>query len=50
MRAPSSTATGRPGADRASLIDAAWAYQRAQDDPRKVWYPGGAGAISVNKR
>jgi UDP-glucose 4-epimerase len=22
------------------MIDDAWAYQRAQDDPRKIWYPG----------
>ena len=30
----------RPRYDLASLIDAAWAYKRAPDDPRKVWYPG----------
>ena len=30
----------RPQYDLAKLIDAAWAYQRAPDDPRKVWYPG----------
>jgi UDP-glucose 4-epimerase len=30
----------RPRYDLAKLIDAAWAYQRAPDDPRKVWYPG----------
>jgi UDP-glucose 4-epimerase len=24
----------------AKLIDAAWTFQRAPDDPRKVWYPG----------
>jgi UDP-glucose 4-epimerase len=30
----------RPGTDLAKLIDAAWTYQRAPDDPRKVWYPG----------
>jgi uncharacterized protein YbjT (DUF2867 family) len=26
--------------DVARLIDAAWDYQRAPDDPRKIWYPG----------
>ena len=30
----------RPHYRLASLIDAAWAYQRAPDDPRRVWYPG----------
>ena len=30
----------RPEYDLAGLIDAAWAYQREDDDPRKVWYPG----------
>jgi nucleoside-diphosphate-sugar epimerase len=30
----------RPRYDLAKLIDAAWAYERAIDDPRKVWYPG----------
>jgi UDP-glucose 4-epimerase len=30
----------RPRYDLRRLIDAAWAYQRAADDPRKVWYPG----------
>jgi nucleoside-diphosphate-sugar epimerase len=30
----------RPEYDLAKLIDAAWDYQRAPDDPRKVWYPG----------
>lgn len=30
----------RPEYDLAKLIDAAWDYQRAADDPRKVWYPG----------
>ena len=28
--------------DLARLIDAAWTYRRPPDDPRKVWYPGGA--------
>jgi nucleoside-diphosphate-sugar epimerase len=30
----------RPVYDLPRLIDAAWDYQRAADDPRKVWYPG----------
>jgi len=30
----------RPQYDTERLIDAAWAYERAPDDPRKVWYPG----------
>ncbi|MAU01990.1 MAG: UDP-glucose 4-epimerase [Anaerolineaceae bacterium] len=30
----------RPDYDLPKLIDSAWAYMRAQDDPRKVWYPG----------
>ena len=30
----------RPQYDLAKLIDSAWTYQRAVDDPRKVWYPG----------
>jgi UDP-glucose 4-epimerase len=30
----------RPRTDLAKLIDAAWTFQRAPDDPRKVWYPG----------
>jgi nucleoside-diphosphate-sugar epimerase len=30
----------RPTYDLARLIDDAWSYQRAADDPRKVWYPG----------
>jgi UDP-glucose 4-epimerase len=30
----------RPRYDLAELIDTAWAYQRAPDDPWKVWYPG----------
>jgi UDP-glucose 4-epimerase len=30
----------RPRTDLASLIDAAWTFQHAPDDPRKVWYPG----------
>jgi nucleoside-diphosphate-sugar epimerase len=30
----------RPEYDLKRLIDAAWEYQRAGDDPRVVWYPG----------
>jgi UDP-glucose 4-epimerase len=30
----------RPAYDLPRLIDAAWDYRRAPDDPRKVWYPG----------
>lgn len=30
----------RPEYDMKRLIDSAWEYVRAQDDPRKVWYPG----------
>jgi nucleoside-diphosphate-sugar epimerase len=30
----------RPAYDMARLIEAAWSYQRAPDDPRTVWYPG----------
>jgi UDP-glucose 4-epimerase len=30
----------RPEYDLEKLIDAAWDYQRAADDPRIVWYPG----------
>ena len=30
----------RPEYDLKKLIDAAFDYQRAEDDPRKVWYPG----------
>ena len=30
----------RPRYDLKRLIDEAWDYQRAPDDPRKVWYPG----------
>ncbi|PWW01958.1 nucleoside-diphosphate-sugar epimerase [Hoeflea marina] len=29
-----------PGYDPIRLVDAAFAYQRAADDPRKVWYAG----------
>lgn len=30
----------RPRYDLAQLIDAAFDYQRADDDPRMIWYPG----------
>jgi UDP-glucose 4-epimerase len=30
----------RPAYTLPKLIDSAWDYTRAQDDPRKVWYPG----------
>ena len=30
----------RPKYDLPKLIEAAWTYERAPDDPRKVWYPG----------
>jgi nucleoside-diphosphate-sugar epimerase len=30
----------RPKYDLERLVDAAWAYERAADDPRRIWYPG----------
>lgn len=30
----------RPRYDLARLIDEAWSYQRAADDPRRIWYVG----------
>jgi UDP-glucose 4-epimerase len=30
----------RPHFDLPKLVESAWAYVRAPDDPRKVWYPG----------
>jgi UDP-glucose 4-epimerase len=30
----------RPEYDMKRMIDSAWDYERAQDDPRKIWYPG----------
>jgi UDP-glucose 4-epimerase len=30
----------RPEYDMKKLIDSAWDYVRAEDDPRKIWYPG----------
>lgn len=30
----------RPQFDLERLIEAAWAYRRAEDEPRRVWYPG----------
>ena len=29
-----------PEYDMKKLIDSAWEYVRAENDPRKVWYPG----------
>lgn len=29
-----------PGYDLGRLVDSAWDYERAAEDPRKVWYPG----------
>jgi UDP-glucose 4-epimerase len=30
----------RPEYDLKKIIDSAWGYQRAEDDPRIIWYPG----------
>ncbi len=30
----------RPGMDMRQLVESAWTYVRAEDDPRIVWYPG----------
>ncbi len=30
----------RPKYDLKKMIDSAWEYQRPQNDPRKIWYPG----------
>jgi UDP-glucose 4-epimerase len=30
----------RPEYDLSRLVDAAWDYERATDDPRTIWYPG----------
>lgn len=30
----------RPRYDLPKMIEAAWTYERASNDPRKVWYPG----------
>jgi UDP-glucose 4-epimerase len=30
----------RPKFDMARMVEAAWTYERAPDDPRVVWYPG----------
>lgn len=30
----------RPAYDMKKMIDSAWDYARAQDDPRTIWYPG----------
>jgi nucleoside-diphosphate-sugar epimerase len=30
----------RPRYDLEKMVEAAWTYRRAADEPRKVWYPG----------
>jgi len=30
----------RPEYDMKKIIDSAWSYKRAPDDPRHIWYPG----------
>jgi nucleoside-diphosphate-sugar epimerase len=30
----------QPKYDLPKMIESAWAYQRAPEDPRLVWYPG----------
>ena len=30
----------RPAYDLPRLVEAAWGYVRAADDPRRIWYPG----------
>ena len=30
----------RPEYDLTRMVDSAWDYQRAADDPRTIWYPG----------
>ncbi|HZM21890.1 MAG TPA: NAD(P)-dependent oxidoreductase [Anaerolineales bacterium] len=30
----------RPEYDLKKMIDSAWTYVRAEDDPRRIWYPG----------
>jgi nucleoside-diphosphate-sugar epimerase len=30
----------RPKIDLKQLVDKAWSYNRTDDDPRKIWYPG----------
>lgn len=30
----------RPHYDLRRMVDSAWAYERAADDPRQIWYPG----------
>ena len=30
----------RPKYDLPKLIETAWSYRRAADDPRKIWYAG----------
>ena len=37
---PSSCSAGVRTSDLPQLIDRAWDYERAPDDPRIIWYPG----------
>jgi nucleoside-diphosphate-sugar epimerase len=30
----------KPKIDLKQLIEKAWSYERSEDDPRKIWYPG----------
>jgi nucleoside-diphosphate-sugar epimerase len=30
----------RPEYDLARMVEAAWSFARAADDPRRIWYPG----------
>ena len=30
----------RPEYDLPRMVESAWTYQRAADDPRIIWYPG----------
>jgi nucleoside-diphosphate-sugar epimerase len=30
----------RPAYDMERMVDAAWAYERRPDEPRRIWYPG----------
>ncbi|HXQ35434.1 MAG TPA: NAD-dependent epimerase/dehydratase family protein, partial [Anaerolineales bacterium] len=30
----------RPEYDLKKMVDSAWAYVRAEEDPRRIWYPG----------
>ena len=37
---PSFALGWRPDYGMERLVEAAWAYERAPDDPRRIWYPG----------